>query len=132
MSSVEARTHYRTEWAAPESTVKTSVLTGPATGSEWYYVTEINVCASDGNAGTVDIIQYVATANAERYYRKAAVVPAAGSLSLNPTPLALAPGDVLKFTPSRADQHVAVSFMVGRPDPNDALRRSPGTLERSQ
>lgn len=126
MSSVERETHYEFAGSKPASTIKTDVLTcpSPTGGGIWYTITGLNICASDGNAGTADVFFFDGTV--EYTLRKAAVVPAAGSIDIEFRPVVLTSGQKLRVTPSVANQHVTVSYIVGRPNPN-ALGRNAGT-----
>lgn len=118
MASVETDGHYETAGGKPSSATKTDVLTCPVAGGMWYTLTGINICASDGSAGTADILVYDATAAVEYAFRKGVTVPAAGALAITDVgPLVLKAGDVLRVTPSAANQHVLVSYMVTRRTP---------------
>jgi len=119
MASLEVGAHYENAFSIPASTTKTSVLTCPA--GHWYYVDRMNFCASDGSAGTADIIHYVAANTTEYTLKKAAVIPAADSYTWVDVGTVLQPGDILKVTPSRANQHVRIFYMVSRKgDPKSA------------
>ena len=113
MSSVEKDAFYEFAGSKPSSTTKTDVLTCPSAGGMWYIVTGINICASDGSAGTADVFWY--DGSVEYTLRKASVVPAAGSLDIEFRPLVLRASHILRVTPSAANQHVTVSYLVGRP-----------------
>ena len=126
MASIELRGHYECVGSKPASTTKTDVLTCPSAGGVWYIVARINICASGGAAGTADVFQYDSKGAVEYQIQKDAVVPAAGSLSLNDLQIVLLGGDILRVTPSAAAQHVMVYYMVGRSDPQEfvpGLRR---------
>lgn len=112
MSSIETLAQYETIGAKPASTVKTDIVTCPANGS-WYVLTGADVCASDGVAGTIDVLWY--DGSVEYTILKAVPVPAAGNLDLEFRPTVLRAGQILRMTPSRASQHVVVTYMVGRP-----------------
>lgn len=118
MASLEVSAHYENVLAAPAAS-KTSVLTCPV--GHWHYVDRINVAASDGSAGTIDILHYVASSATEYTLKKAAVVPATDSYVWVDVGTVLQPGDILKVTPNRANQHVRVFYMVSRKgDPRSA------------
>lgn len=112
----ESGAHNETVSAKPASATKTDILTCPAAGGIWYVIIGINICASDGSAGTATVLLYDASAAVEYTLSKAAVVPAAGSLSLTDAlpPLTLEAGDILRVTPSAANQHVTVAYLEGR------------------
>lgn len=119
MASLEIGAHYENVFSAPSSTVKTSVLTCPS--GHWYFVDRINVCASAGSAGTVDVIHYDLASATEYTLKKAAVVPSADSYTWIDAGIVLKAGDILKFTPNNAGQHVRVFYMVSRKgDPQGA------------
>jgi len=119
MASLEVNAHYENVLSAPSSGVKTSILTCPA--GHWYFVDRINVCASDGSAGTADVFHYVAASTTEYTLKKAAVIPAADSYAWVDVGTVLQPGDIIKVTPSRAGQHVRIFYMVSRKgDPRSA------------
>ena|SRR3990167_3161797 len=126
MASIEVKGHYENKGTKPASTVKTDVLTCPSAGGMWFVVVRINICASDGSAGTADVFQYDSAGAVEYQLQKNAVIPAAGSLSLGDLQIVLLDGDILRVTPSAANQHVMVYYMVGRSDPQEfaqGLRR---------
>lgn len=126
MASVEIGAHYENAGSKPASATKTDVLTCPSAGGIWYIVARINICASDGVAGTADIFQYDSSGAVEYQLRKDAAVPAAGALMLTDQQIVLLGGDILRVTPSAANQHVMVHYMVGRGDPQEfapGLRR---------
>lgn len=127
--SLDLSLHILNEGTKPDSTVKTAVLTAPNLDGQWYTVIGITICASDGNAGTADIFRYVASTTTEYQLEKNYVVPAAAAARPDLPPIVLRKGDELRVTPSRASQHVDVSYVVGRSNPSAA---SLGKLERSQ
>jgi hypothetical protein len=108
MASLEVGGNYQSVFVAPAAS-KTDVLTGET--GHWYLVDRINICASDGSAGTADIIHYDAKSTTEFTLKKAAVIPAADSYSWIDVGVVLKPGDILRITPSRTGQHVRVFFM---------------------
>ena len=119
MASIEIGGHYENVGAKPASATKTDVLTCPAAGWLWYVIVGINICASDGVAGTADVFRYDGAV--EYQEQKNAVVPAAGSLCLTDLQIVLLAGGILRVTPSAANQHVSVYYMVGRPGMSDRI-----------
>ena len=125
MSSVEAKAHYESASVLLTDANITNVLTCPAAGGTWYVVTGLNICASTGSVGTADVIRYDAALTRTIYLRYQSVVPAAGSLDLEFRPIVLRANDILKVRGANL-QHVDVSYMVGRSDPQEfaqGLRR---------
>lgn len=117
MASLEVGGNYQSKFAAPAAS-KTDILTGDT--GHWYLVDRINICASDGSAGTADIIHYDLTSTTEFTLKKAAVIPAADSYSWIDVGIVLKPGDILRITPSRTGQHVRVFYMVSSRSPQSA------------
>lgn len=109
MASLEVGGHYENAFSVPASLTLTSALTCPA--GHWYLLDRINVCASDASAGTIDIFHYVAASATTYTLKKAAVVPAADSYTWIDIGTAMQPGDIIKVTPSRANQHVRFFYM---------------------
>jgi len=106
MSSVEVLAPYRSAGTALANGSKTDVLT--CTNDFVLIVTGINICITTGVASAADIIRYDGTT--EIYLRKAAVVPAAGSLDIEFRPIVLRGGQALRVA-GAASQYVDVSYM---------------------
>lgn len=106
MSSVEARAPYKSAGVILTNTNKTDALTCQPGFTD--VITGLNVCMISGGPGTIDVIRYDGTT--EYYLRKAAVVPAAGSLDIEFRPIVLREGHILRVQ-GAANQHVDVSYM---------------------